>query len=691
MKKYFALFIFGNILFVSAICQDNWKIYNTTNTGDNGIIGGFIYCFHNDHNNTLWIGSAYGISQIRGSNWSTITSIDGLRVDEVGDITQDKNNNIWISYGSYVAGVTMFDGENFTHFNESNGLVHNKVNDILVDESGNIWFATNGGISMFDGITWTNYTTANGLPDKSIYCLAQDKNGYILIGTSGAGTFMVQDNMIIPFSWEPNSDDYIKDIFVDNLGNIWVAAGTRTYKYSNDWDVIDPFEPGVFGLVWDIDGDEFGKVFFSTSKGFTILDGGIFLYFDVEDNLPHNNVFCSYSINDSIWVGTENGAAIYNNGVWTIINTDDNGLICNDVNSVFEDDSNLWFCTQYGISKFNGLTWQNYKYTDSGKEIKWISKGLQDKNGDYWFGTVNGIYKYDSTNWEVFDYEVNDIFSGWIFDILEDSSGNLWFAGLNYLLKYNGSDWTHYDETEGFQSQYLEALFEDSFGRLWIGSRAGISVYKNQEFQHFISGVDFDSTYSIYGFTEDNNGEIYAIGDNIILIYEENEWETFHSGYWFHGGVCDSTNQLWVATIRNGLLKYDGEEWSNYTIADGMSSNIVNSIYRANNEIFYACTNQGITEFTVKSSNSINESISVDLLFCKIYPNPSKGPLTLSFMERYEFISIEIYNQLGQKLSRKEFNDSNKIDMVLNDPKGVYYLKINTSKGNKGVFKVLKK
>jgi len=59
----------------------------------------------------------------------------------------------------------------------------------------------------------------------------------------------------------------------------------------------------------------------------------------------------------------------------------------------------------------------------------------------------------------------------------------------------------------------------------------------------------------------------------------------------------------------------------------------------------------------------------------KIYPNPNNGNFTIEIIESREEISLEIYNQVGQIMYKKELNhSSNQIN--LNVDNGVYLIKV---------------
>lgn len=688
MRNFVALLIF----FSSCFCtkgQIDWNIINTTNTGDNGLVGGFVYCFHSDENNLMWIGSAFGISQFDGENWKALTSSNGLLVDEVKDIVRDKDNNLWLGYGSYVIGVSKYDGVNFTHYNTSDGLINDKVNDIIVDNTGNLWFATNGGVSKYDGTTWTSYSIEQGIPDNWVNCIAHDNKGNIWIGTRGAGTFRLVGNSFEPFCWEINSDDSVDNIYVDVFDNVWVN-GSRVYKYNGvDWVEVKPSKAGTYPFINNICGSDDGKVFFSMSTGLSILENGVFSYYDTNDNLPHDNVYCSFSRNDSIWIGTENGVGVLANDACRIINTDDNGLIDNDVNSVFEDaNGDFWFSTQWGVSKFNGLDWQNFKYVNNGAELRWVSKGLQDRNGDYWFATVNGLFNYNGIEWKVFNNTVHDRFRGRFKDILEDSQGNLWFAGSNYVLMFDGVNWIHFDDSFGMPSRSTYSLYEDESGRIWIGTRASISVYEQGQFTHFLNEVDYPSTSLINGFIKNKNGDFFAYGYRSILKFTNNSWELYHDGDWITGALCDEKNQLWFSTFGEGVLKFNGVELTRYRIEDGLSSNVVNSIHKVSDGMLYACTQNGITQMSFLTTEVSEKRMYKDDSSV-VYPNPTRSQVTVLLKKRFDKVVIDIYNQLGQLVDKKSFLDTSECIFDIQGADGIYFLNV-FSGSNRAVVKVIK-
>ncbi len=154
-----------------------------------------------DSQGTLWFGTdGFGICKYdarqpdgvgQGKSFSHITIEDGLSDNNVADILEDKNGNIWIS--TMFGGISMYDGTTFTNFTE-NGVVDGiEVWSIYEDRSGNIWFpAENVGVYRYDtrlpygqGKSFTNFSEKDGLNTNGIQSIFEDKEGRFWFGGWG--------------------------------------------------------------------------------------------------------------------------------------------------------------------------------------------------------------------------------------------------------------------------------------------------------------------------------------------------------------------------------------------------------------------------------------------------------------------------------------------------------------------------
>ena len=57
-----------------------------------------------------------------------------------------------------------------------------------------------------------------------------------------------------------------------------------------------------------------------------------------------------------------------------------------------------------------------------------------------------------------------------------------------------------------------------------------------------------------------------------------------------------------------------------------------------------------------------------------IYPNPTNGAFTIDLGEQCDEVSIRLMNSLGQIIQEDQFELLDKIDLVINNQPGVYFL-----------------
>lgn len=73
-----------------------------------------------------------------------------------------------------------------------------------------------------------------------------------------------------------------------------------------------------------------------------------------------------------------------------------------------------------------------------------------------------------------------------------------------------------------------------------------------------------------------------------------------------------------------------------------------------------------------------------------IFPNPTTGKLSIDLNNTYQSIVVKIVNSIGQNIQTREFTSSQKIDIDITGPSGLYFLEVITGMNKRGFFKVLK-
>ncbi|HEX7015512.1 MAG TPA: two-component regulator propeller domain-containing protein [Cyclobacteriaceae bacterium] len=187
-------------------------------SASDGIHTGYVPALLEDDQQTLWVGTGYGISFRRKGEpvFTHILASDGpggLSNNSITDLYQDSRGLIWIGTQD---GLNVYDrGENrFQYFRVEDGLPHNAIVAILEDETGTLWVSTPNGISRVTvrmpqgfrslAVEFKNYDELDGLQGKQFNhrSALRTRDGLLLFGGSN-GINMFQSDRIVQNTAKP--------------------------------------------------------------------------------------------------------------------------------------------------------------------------------------------------------------------------------------------------------------------------------------------------------------------------------------------------------------------------------------------------------------------------------------------------------------------------------------------------------
>lgn len=346
-----------------------------------------VYCFAEDDQNGLWIGTYFG-----GINYLPLqttpfhkyfpkigeNSISGFAVRE---IKEDQSGNLWI--GTEDAGLNKFNpktGEFKTIplKNNNKGLNQTNIHAILpVDNT--IWVSTfEGGIYVIDALTGKFLKQYNagetiGLYGNFVISLYETKSKSIFAATaSGIYQFNPLEEKFALVKEFPNKLFYTS-FLEDSKGDLW--AGTywdglyyhntktkSTTKYKKEVSNPTTLSSNAIHGIFE---DKMNQIWITTANGLNLMNS-------------KTKEFSSYSIDD--------------------------GFPSNVFYSLVEDNkNNLWISTANGLVQFNLKTGLNEVFTvDNGilnNQFNYNS-AYQDKNGQMYFGSVAGLISFHPSNFK---------------------------------------------------------------------------------------------------------------------------------------------------------------------------------------------------------------------------------------------------------------------------------------------------
>lgn len=367
------------------------------------------------------------------------------------------------------------------------------------------------------------------------------------------------------------------------------------YNFSNllsESGIVSP-------IVYDIEKDKSGFLWFSTSSGVSRYDGKNFLNYEYSP-------------------GTKNSLS---NNFANAVESDQHG--------------NIWVATEGGINVID--IYGNVKFIkaskESGLDTNWITEIYIDSHSKIWVLTGKGIYLKDDLEHRF--KKISGIDKS-VYKMTEDKVGNLYVIGMNNLYSINNKSLKakeiNYNKNKINSALMTIAILND--GNIGIGTeKSGFTILKDNQIKIYNNndGLSENAIYEIY---QDKKNNIwlghYSTGISIIEGNTGKIDNISHVNYDSNSLSGNSVSRIteidgtiWVATDK-GISKYNTSK--NAKIIDfsidnyGLSDNTVNDSVSINQNEFYVAHDTGL-DF-VKKDGSVEKNI-----FRKLLPEISKMPI----------------------------------------------------------------
>lgn len=249
--------------------------------------------------------------------------------------------------------------------------------------------------------------------------------------------------------------------------------------------------------------------------------------------------------------------------------TTNNGLASNTIyDSVQDENGFMWFATDYGISKFDGLSFKNYTITDGlpGNEILSFYK---DSKNRIWMVAFNGRIGYIK-NGKLFNKDnepfLNQLkFTSYISDIFEDSNGQIWFCKNMNNIKALQENLTikSYNSKNNTKFKYSSFIIED------LDKNVRVLTYKRKDNDLFIISKvisekpnseewqEFDPNNYTQASKERLNGNLGVLLRNNDKIIKNISNYFIHDQNNFLSKTYKVDDYYWVTNINDGALIFN--------------------------------------------------------------------------------------------------------------------------------------
>jgi signal transduction histidine kinase/ligand-binding sensor domain-containing protein/DNA-binding response OmpR family regulator len=462
----------------------------------------------------------------------------GLPQNSVFAMAQTRDGYLWVGTE---AGLARFDGVAFTAYNSANtsGLSDNYASSLLADRADSLWIGTwIGGVFRFSG---GHSTAAPGASGSIVNCLYRDHGGTLWAG-GAAGLERWTDGRFHPV---PGTERDVRTLGEDADGTLLVGTegGLRAWQHGR----LVPWQPKggrIEGPVWTIYRDPQGSLWFGTPAALYRAANGKLDRFTIADGLPPGGVNAIVGTrNGQIWIGADGGGlARFAAGRFERFTSRD-GLSDDAVTALLEDrEGSLWVGTRTGgLNRFREPILTIYSRREGlSANVVWSVSG--DRQQGLWLGTQDGGLDHFQDG-RVTTYTVKDgLPSNSVFATLQASDGVLWVGTADGIARLRHGRWESLAATGVFPKERVSAFREDRTGALWIGTVSGLYRWKN-------------------GLLHDYSQEAGIGTTNVRALVEDQE------------------GTLWIATHGRGLLRLQNGRFTTFTTRDGLSDDIVESLY----------------------------------------------------------------------------------------------------------------
>lgn len=309
----------------------------------------------------------------------------------------DSRGNLWVAQRGngllhVPRGTGGIDRRNVRRFTSEQGLAGNDVVEVLEDREGNIWVATDGGVTRLS---------------PSLVSLVNDvgaENGGITVARDGS-TWIANGNRIGRFSngrpiWftEQNGlpGSRITALHADRRGTLWAAADDGLARYTDGRFIWTPFEgadePKAIQAIAD---HPRGGLWLSATNGqrFRWHKGRLETMRDPPE-LSGKLTWALYTGRDgTVWEGFADGSLAMHRIDGTRIYSTRDGLAPGSVNAITEDRNGaIWVGTNTGLSRFKNGQFASLPLRKilPGNMVVAI---IEDSAGSLWLGMSSGILR----------------------------------------------------------------------------------------------------------------------------------------------------------------------------------------------------------------------------------------------------------------------------------------------------------
>jgi ligand-binding sensor domain-containing protein/signal transduction histidine kinase len=286
------------------------------------------------------------------------------------------------------------------------------------------------------------------------------------------------------------------------------------------------------------------------------------------------------------------------------------GLPQNAVNRIVRDSRGfLWFCTEDGLSRYDGYTFTNYG-VEQGLPDGQVKDLLETREGEYWVATFSGLCRFNPKGhpWSV------------VRDRSPTDQNNKQRTADDGRRMTDDPMFVLYLPNDHSQTGSVNVLLEDSTGAVWCGTGRGLYRLEQTKGEWTLRVVEIglprevENDMRIRALVEDRQGSLWVgAGSGLYRRWPDGRTERYDTEHGLPGNevralAVDADGQLWVG-MREGLSQIALEPRTHqprisrvYTSKNGLPNPNTRSLFQSPTGQLWIGLSTALVEFVPQAS-----------------------------------------------------------------------------------------
>jgi ligand-binding sensor domain-containing protein len=221
-----------------------------------------------------------------------------------------------------------------------------------------------------------------------------------------------------------------------------------------------------------------------------------------------------------------------------------------------------------------------------------------DRQGYKWFGTnAGGTSRYRDGQWKTF-FPMHGLADYWVYAFANDLQGNLWIGTWAGASRYDPRSGKLTTFVKELINEWVYGIAVDNAGRVWFGTEGGVSMFDGKTWKAWThrDGLGAPNEAKLPASTNTGLGTRSRHDLNV----QSAGMATFNPNYVFSMHAApDGT--VWAGTWGGGVSRFDGKQWQNFTVKDGLAGNLVYAIAQDARGVMWFGTENGVSRYDGKT------------------------------------------------------------------------------------------